>query len=253
MKRINYAMLVLMVAFFAMGCGGGDTAPTPAPAATTAPAPAATTAPAPTATTAPAPTPAPIVHEFSGTGDSVLGPIMLEPGVLVLVAGHNGQSNFMVQIIGAAGSEEYSINEIGRYSGSRAHAVSSGSSLFGLVSGTHRIQVKADGPWTLELKQERPSGGAPPPISDKGNGDNVIRWLNLRKGQYVLTASHDGQSNFMVELLKSDGSQTEYLVNEIGAYSGQTLIQVGSNLLDLKPGLYAFVVQADGHWEFTIE
>jgi len=221
--------------------------------ATLTPAPTATAAPTPAPTATAAPTPTPIVHEFSGTGDSVLGPIMLEPGVLFLVAGHNGQSNFIVQIVGASGSEELSINEIGRYTGIRAHAVSSGSSLFGLVSGTHRIQVQADGPWTLKLMQERPSGGQPPPISDEDNGDGVIRWLNLRKGQYVLTASHDGQSNFIVELLKSDGSQTEYLVNEIGTYSGQAIIQVGSSLFDVKPGLYAFVVQADGHWEFTIE
>jgi len=178
---------------------------------------------------------------------------MLEPGVLLLDATYNGQSNFIVQIVGASGSQQYSINEIGRYSGVRAHTVSSGSSFFDLVPGDHRIQVQADGPWSLKLQQERPSGGQRPPSSDESNGDNVIRWLNLQKGQYVLTASHEGQSNFIVELLKSDGGGTEYLVNKIGAYSGQTLISVGSNLFDLKPGLYALVVQADGHWTIAIE
>ena len=173
--------------------------------------------------------------------------------MLLLSASHDGQANFIVQIVGAAGSVEYSINEIGSYLGSRGHTVSSGSAFFGLVSGSHRIQVQADGEWDLVLNQEHPSAGTPPPISFEKKGDSVLNWLLLREGQYVVTTSHNGQSNFIVELLKSDGSQSEYLVNEIGAYSGQTIVSVGSNLFDLKPGYYAVVVQADGSWTFDIE
>ena len=230
---------------------GREATATPTPAEPTA-TPTAT--PKPTATPTATPTPEPIVYEFEGTGNRVLGPVALVAGALALVASHGGQRNFVVELVSGSGNRELSINTIGTYAGARAHTVHA-DQLFGLAPGPHRVQVQADGSWSLKLQQEFPGAGKPPPIDQQGSGDDVVRWLLFREGQYVLTASHQGRRNFVVELVKSDGSNTSLLVNDIGTYSGQTLIQVQRGLFGLypDPGLYALVVQADGSWTVVIE
>jgi len=211
--------------------------------------PSETPRPRPTQT----PAPAPLIYEFQGSGDSVKGPFTLVPGLVSVVASHSGKRNFIVEMVGPS-STEVSINEIGTYSGARAHAVAS-NNIVGLSPGSHRLQVKADGRWTATVKQSFPTAGKPPPITHQGSGDNVVSWLLLREGQFVFSASHTGQRNFIVELVNSSGEPNFFLVNEIGNYQGSQIIQVESSTFGFNPvpGLYALVVKADGRWDFTLE
>ena len=245
---LYFAFLIFVVLLLA--CSSS----TSSPKATATPAgpPLPTSTPRPTNT--PQPTPAPITFEFEGRGDKVLGPFNLVEGIASLSASHSGSRNFVVSIISSGGDEVLSINEIGRYSGTRAHAVDSGS-LFGLSPGQHRMQVQADGNWTIDIKQEFPTGGQSPPIMTSGNGDDVVRWMRLSDGQFVMSASHSGGRNFIVSLIEADGSPEVLLVNEIGDYQGEQIINVNRNSFGLNPvpGLYAIVVQADGAWEISID
>ena len=69
----------------------------------------------------------------------------------------------------------------------------------------------------------------------------------------MLTAQHTGSSNFQVFLLKSDGTNSETVINEIGNYSGENLLQVSSgNIFGMEPGLYALGVVADGDWSINV-
>jgi hypothetical protein len=65
-----------------------------------------------------------------------------------------------------------------------------------------------------------------------------------RNQPVVVTAAHNGSSNFVVEII---GSGThELLVNEIGRYHGQTAWPDG------KAGRYRVKVEADGHWTLRV-
>ena len=206
----------------------------------------------PTNTPEPVPTAAPVVHSFDGTGDAVLGPANITEGVLIVNGVHLGSRNFIVNIVGAEKNEN-SFNEIGDFAGSVAHAVSTGS-LFGLQPGSVLIEVSADGPWSIKLTQEIPSGGQSPPIDWESQGQNVVKWLRFPTGNYVLNAQHQGSRNFQVFLLKSDGTNSENVINDIGDYSGENLLQVSSgNLFGMSPGLYALAVVADGDWSVSIK
>jgi hypothetical protein len=65
-----------------------------------------------------------------------------------------------------------------------------------------------------------------------------------RSVQPVLTASHNGQANFVVQLIGYGSVHgTDLLVNEIGHYHGQTLFDQS-----VPRGTYVIAVQADGAW-----
>lgn len=58
----------------------------------------------------------------------------------------------------------------------------------------------------------------------------------------VAKLTHKGESNFIVDFYNADGG--ENLVNEIGTYSGESVIGAG-------PGLVK--ITADGRWTIKIE
>ena len=181
----------------------------------------------------------------------MLGPFDLVTGAVIVAATHNGSANFIVQIIGDSG-QTLTINTIGAYSGHRAHEVKD-PAFFGIEPGEVRIQVQADGDWTIEVKQEFPEVGVALPVSAEGSGDSVATWINFDEGTHVVSLTHSGSANFIAQLIAADGSGTELLVNDIGAYDGQVLVKAGSGILDLAPGLYALVLEADGDWTASID
>ena len=61
--------------------------------------------------------------------------------------------------------------------------------------------------------------------------------------QPVVDATHRGQANFVVYLIGlGDVSGEQLVVNEIGNYSGQTLVD------SMPEGTYLLEVMADGTW-----
>jgi hypothetical protein len=74
----------------------------------------------------------------------------------------------------------------------------------------------------------------------RGVGKRVLSVSIARRDPVVVSATHNGSSNFIVHLVK--GSNTEYLINEVGPYNGQALVEEAS------PGRYRVVVDADGAW-----
>ena len=188
------------------------------------------------------------------TGDTVLGPFELVEGIAVLIASHQGARNFIVQLIGAKGGEDYSINAIGSYTGARAHTIH-GSKFGGLPPDQYRLNVTADGAWNIRVSQEFPSAGQAPPIQLEGRGDDVIKWLNLENGTFLITTRHAGLRNFIIALMNANGSSDTYIVNEIGDYTGEQLVKVerGRFGLNPSPGIYAIVVRADGEWTIAVK
>ena len=217
------------------------------------PSPTPTFTPVPATATPILPTPTPTPLRFEGRGDDLSAPFTLHEDLVTLVAQHRGSSNFVVQILSGSGASELSINTIGNYSGARAHQVTE-SGFLGLAPGVNRLEVNADGPWSIELQQPMWDGGKPPPFEWSGKGDEVIGPLLLRRGITAASFSHTGSSNFVVYLMNIDGTNSELLVNDIGNYRGTVAVNVQPGaFIGLTPGIYALVIEADGSWAAEFE
>lgn len=74
----------------------------------------------------------------------------------------------------------------------------------------------------------------------RGVGKRVVTVNFSKRDPVVVTATHNGSANFIVHLVK--GSDTDFLINEIGPFAGQALVE------EVTPGRYRVVVDADGGW-----
>lgn len=87
------------------------------------------------------------------------------------------------------------------------------------------------------------------PISQSGAGDSVIP-LPPDVTAAIVTATHDGGANFIVQVLDAGNQPTlDLLVNAIGAYSGSSAYGLNGTLGEPGTNLQ---VQADGNWTVTI-
>jgi hypothetical protein len=178
------------------------------------------------------------VRVLTGTGSEVRSLRLAADSPLVVTGTHQGQANFIVDLVGrgdTSGSENL-FNEIGSYDGQTAVAEA--------ASGQYRVQVDADGPWTLRFAQPLPTSEAKRlPGTLRGNGAKVRRVRTTEDLQPVIEGTHRGEANFIVDVIGyGDTTGSENLFNEIGNYDGETLLE------DLPQGSYLIHVQADGPW-----
>lgn len=96
-----------------------------------------------------------------------------------------------------------------------------------------------------ETEPPEPAFTAPKPIVLNGNGSKVETIRLAANSPVVLTASHSGSANFVVELVGQ--GTNELLVNEIGSYQGQVAVD------EIRSGRYRVPVDADGTWTLRIE
>ncbi|WP_406674062.1 hypothetical protein WBK31_39460 [Nonomuraea sp. N2-4H] len=168
---------------------------------------------------------------YSGFGDQVLR-IRPAKSAGLLTLKHTGESNFIVTTVNSSGKqEELLVNEIGPYKGTVLY---NGD---GTTKSIAAIQIKADGAWSAVFK----------PLSKarcwcsatiRGTGDQVLK-LSPTRGLRTVTATHSGESNFIVHSHTRPGRWGDLLFNEIGTYRGKTLLPAGTRLV---------VVKADGSW-----
>ncbi|MCH7835282.1 MAG: hypothetical protein IH864_00255 [Chloroflexi bacterium] len=232
-------LVIIIVIAIASGGGGDDddeaataletptpqaTAPTEEPTEPSAPEPTPepTVEPTPETTPTPIPPPEPVILE--GFGQTATDAITPPASVSVATFTHSGSSNFIVHTF-QAGEEDFLINVIGSYQGSRP--------IFGEEPIT--FDIDADGAWTLRLE----ALGIAASASFSGVGDAVSGGILDVPSTGAWEVSHDGQSNFAVWLHCADGS--DLIQNEIGVVSGSTVIDFGS-----APCLWE--VEADGTW-----
>ena len=201
---------------------------------------------------------------FEGQGSAFTDRFDITDGILYLTATHQGSSEFAVQILtdwhlqsqsatgalhsgtGSPRGSVASIETSGSYDGIRAHQVSQ-AQLFGLTPGTYLMQVTADGAWKVELTQPVWDSGDSPPFNWSGSGDDVKGPLNLETGTRSVDITHGGSSNFVVELVKGDGTLAEKLVNVTGPYDGSVEVKIHP-IIGLTPDIYGLIITADGAW-----
>jgi hypothetical protein len=83
------------------------------------------------------------------------------------------------------------------------------------------------------------------PVTESGTGDSVI---DLPAPQGIITASHNGSSNFALTVLDSGNATSELPVNVIGSYEGTTAYGMD----ELSEDAAALEILADGDWEITV-
>lgn len=184
--------------------------------------------------------PEPEAIVLSGIGPQATESFRPQDGLAVARMDHQGESNFIVYLLGESGEEigPSMVNEIG---------VFEGSSAFASTSGTYLLNVDADGPWTITLEQPRPQD-APATREFSGTGATATAQFTLPRGLARFQMTHEGESNFIVYLLNSEGNEVDVsLVNEIGPFNGSQAVRVP------EAGTYLLDVDADGPWTIRVE
>ncbi len=150
--------------------------------------------------------------------------------VSALTFGHDSASNLIVHAIGSAGEEEYLVNKIGDYQGSRP--------LFSEEDTEWILEVDADGFWTINVMSAQL---APAPITAlQGSGAIGSDLFEPEaEEQVVYEFTHDGESNFIVHLICAGGE--EFVQNEIGKVDGAAVV-------NFTAGPCMWDVDADGDW-----
>jgi len=164
----------------------------------------------------------------SGYGDAVISDInFAEDGIHLLHFTHTGRGNIIVHGYDETGDKDHLINEIGNYDGVVV--------LWG--NSPYMFNIKADGQWTYEITKIETTSEK----SFSGKGDYVTGIFSTSSGAQIWHFTHDGESNFIVRVVTTDGSRS--VVNEIGIYDADQIINIpaGSNAF--------FEIIADGNWE----
>lgn len=92
---------------------------------------------------------------------------------------------------------------------------------------------------------EAPAAPAFSDISLSGTGSRVEQFTKPEGIAAIVEIEHSGSSNVAVWTVDASGNEGDLLVNEIGSYSGTTLIDVSGHTSALK-------VEADGRWTARI-
>jgi hypothetical protein len=180
-----------------------------------------------TTTTTTTTIPPPAVYD--GSGDDVIEITKPASGPAIVHARYTGGSNFVVEALDANNEQTaLLVNEIGAYEGTVALDFED--------TDSSRLQITASGPWHIEVQDPRVAQRFD--ASVQGHGDNVLIYTG-KTG--IAAINHSGQSNFVVtQITRTD---SELLVNEIGAYSGRVPWAAGTAFV---------IVQADGDWSIAV-
>ena len=164
----------------------------------------------------------------------------LSQGLIIFRMTHDGQSNFAIWLLDTQGNTvDLLVNDIGPFDGSTAVGIQQ--------SENYLLNVTADGNWTVVIMQPAPVMDLQPPLTLSGKGQKASDFFHLSQGLIIFRMTHDGQSNFAIWLLDTQGNTVDLLVNDIGPFDGSTAvgIQQSEN--------YLLNVTADGNWAVTIE
>jgi hypothetical protein len=181
--------------------------------------------------------------DFSGSGTDTTDNFELVGGATVVDFEHSGESNFIVDLLAVEGEDARDtglVNQIGSVSGGTA---------VGVQPGTYRMNVDADGDWSITLAQPRDVDPASLPVEESGNGPTYIGPIEF-EGVTEFTGSHSGDSNFIVQTVPLELDDLGMAIgtvvfNETGDFEGQTSERIEN---------VGYVnINADGEWSLEIK
>lgn len=104
---------------------------------------------------------------------------------------------------------------------------------------------------TSSTQALRPLSGAPQGAT--GTGDSLPSFKAINE-PVIVTLTHDGSSNFIVNPIGKDGEEGMYWVNAIGPFQGTTFQEMNDifSPFGKKNPLVAATVMADGNWSIQV-
>jgi hypothetical protein len=180
-------------------------------------------------------------HSFEGSGSDVTDEFELNDGIAEVEFSHDGESNFIVEMLDLEGDEfddELLVNVIGSIEG---------RSVIPTADSRYQLDINADGDWSIALDQPEVTEDylEELPLSAEGSGPDVVGPIEL-EGVTEIEATHDGESNFIVEARTAEGGfgAWDLIFNEIGEFEGSATTRTN--------GVAWIDVNADGDWTLEI-
>ena len=191
----------------------------------------------------PQPEPAPRPITLTESGPEATRPFQLESGLTVIEMKHQGNANFIVDLLDENGNSVAPMgvaNVIGPFQGSTPVQIKRG--------GQYLLDVQNAGNWQIVVRQPR-VGSAPKLTSFSGNSAQATQLFELSGGLHRVEMTHQGNANFIVDLLDENGASVVPmgLVNDIGPFEGSKAMTVPDD------GIYLFWVEANGPWTIKID
>lgn len=195
-------------------------------------------------------------------------PFELEQGLAIVNMTHQGEGSFVVNLLSAEQGETAEAS--GRLEffgdaegGGRSEAALSLADKAGSVdisravpvptSEKHLFDVKADGPWTIQVEQPHPSS-APEPTRFSGNEDSATPFFQLFSGPKTINVTNPAGGNSMVFLRDADGNEVHRIPgDETDQTQQEDQPSTVSSEVDIREdGIYIFDIRADGLWKIEI-
>ncbi len=178
---------------------------------------------------------------ISDSGEKTTREFQLEKGLAIFEMKHDGNKNFMVALVNTEGGEEMLANARGAFDGAKAKGIKK--------PGTYRLNIlKADGKWSVTIKQPEDIEPETPPVKFKGVGQQVTPFFKTKGGVTHFNFSHSGRRPFIVFLFTPEGERQKLLVHKKpGSFSG-------SKETELDEGIYLLdIMVADGKWKIKVK
>lgn len=186
-----------------------------------------TPTPEPTATQGPPPTPI----ALSGSGDSVVDITATGP-MIAKISGNSENSFFAVTALDSDNQPiDLLVNTTEAYQGTRP---------LNLDKPTAKFEIKASGPWTIELLPLAAAEVLAIPGEYAGNGDQVLI-LSGTPGAVTITGNEGGG---FFAVIGHGAMFPDLLVNTTDSYSGQSIVDSDVTTL---------VIQASGPWSIKMD
>ena len=200
------------------------------------------------------------------------GHFELEPGLAIATMTHYGEGDFVVTLLSTNQEEtertpgpiefsggpndepnDESNTEVAIALADETGPVQVSRAVKARVEGRHVLDVKADGPWEIEVEQPQPSS-APKMTSFSGGDDAATPFFWLSGGLKTITMITQGKGTSAVSLLDKDGIVVNFSsVSEGYDQSGPSLPATASATVDVpQDGIYLFDVRSDGLWKIEI-
>jgi hypothetical protein len=194
-------------------------------------------------------------------------PFGLESGLAIVKMSHQGKGDFVVNLLSANQEETAEAPEPVEFSGDKnggsdtevaiALADETGSVALSRavnvpVAGKHILDVKADGPWTVQVEQPHPSG-APEMTSFSGRDSAATPFFWLSKGLKTITLADQGGEDLGISMLDEDGNEAKYSMLDKGKGQTDSGWRAIWTTVDVpEDGIYLFDVHSDSLWTIKI-
>ena len=197
---------------------------------------------------------------------SATDPFYLEPGLAIVEMTHQGEGDFLVDLLPVEGEDPAATSARLEFFGDGSEGSGTKPALIladetdsvdasravGIpTAGEHVLDVKATGPWTVRVEQPRPSD-APSPTTFSGNDDTATPLFQLSEGPKEITATNPAGGKLEVSLLDGDGNEVGSLPEDESGRTEGKLPTTLSSTVDIPEGVYVFDVRADSLWTVDI-